>query len=449
METTRRNFLRTAGAAALATAGVTAAPHVAAARTTPMRSQGGGDAAFWRRVKSSFTLDKRAIYMNIGTTGSTPRHVLRAYDEYNQFIARYPREGFDRNAQRARVATGLGANRDEILITDNTTDGMTTTLLGVELEAGDEVLTTNHEHPAGTGPMSHLAERHGVIIKEVDLPVGPDQSVEEYVELFGNAITDNTKVICFSHITFLSGTLLPAKEICQLAIERGITTIVDGAHTTGMMDLDLHDMGVDFYPASGHKWQCGPGGTGILYARNAPNDTNPNELPMIWSSRGTTSGVTSRYGSNGAPIDIGGYLQSGGNRDHPATEALADVCDYWQELGRARIEEYILGLSATLKAELASLFGRDALLAPDNPDLLCALTAFNPFDDKTDANKVDEFVNRLREDYGVIIRSTNLPAPDGTVYRALRVSTHLFHDQQDVDTAVKAIADLTNDMGID
>lgn len=446
MDATRRTFLRTVGATALATAGVSAAQSTATARTLPARP-GGGDGAFWRRVKNSFTLDKRSIYMNIGTTGSTPRHVLESYDEYNRFIARYPRESFDRNAQRARVAESFGVNPAEIVISDNTTDGMTTALLGVELEAGDEILTTNHEHPAGNGPMSHLAERRGVVINRVNLPVGPDQTVDEYVDLFRNAITDNTRVICFSHITYLSGTLLPAKAICELAIERGITTIVDGAHVTGMMNVNFHDLGVDFYAASGHKWQCGPGGTGIMYVRNAPNDANPNDLPMVWSSRGSQSNVTSRYGADGEPIDIGAYLRSGGNPNYPATEAVADVCDYWKELGRDRIEEYILGHSAHLKAQLASFFGRDALLGPDNPDLLCALTAFNPFDDKTDASKVTEFVDRLRDEYGVIIRSTNLPAPDGTLFRTLRVSTHLFHERRDVDTAVDAIVDLANEMG--
>lgn len=445
MKSTRRSFISAVGVSA-ATSAVTAVPtSVSAATAAP-----AGDASLWRRVKSSFVLDRDFIYMNIGTTGSTPRQVLGSYHQNNHFIARHPSEQFDVDEMRADVAPGFGCDPDEIVLTSNTTDGMCMTLNGIDLGPGDEILTTYHEHPAGTGPMSHQASRRGVVLKELELPVGPDQTTQDYVELFREAITDRTKLICFSHITYLTGTLLPAKEICALAVERGIPTLVDGAHTTGMMNIDLHDIGADFYAASGHKWQCGPGGTGLWYVRNRPNEANPNELPMIWGVLTSDVAVESRYSDDGSPRDIGAFLQSHGNPNYPALRALTDSCDYWQEIGRDRIEERVTGLSAYLKQRLASTFGRESLFAPDNPDLLCALTSFNPFDDPTDEGKVEETVERLRDEHGVIVRSTTFPTPgESTPTYALRFSTHLFHDHKDVDTVADAVTDVVHDIDTD
>jgi len=108
--------------------------------------------------------------------------------------------------------------------------------------------------------------RHGIKINIVELPK-PPTSAEEIVERFAHAITPRTRVVLFSHITTVTGVVLPAKQLCALARSRGVLSHVDGAHVIGQLPLDFHDMGCDFYVTSPHKWLCAPKGTGTLYIR--------------------------------------------------------------------------------------------------------------------------------------------------------------------------------------
>jgi selenocysteine lyase/cysteine desulfurase len=136
------------------------------------------------------------------------------------------------------------------------------------LQAGDEILTTNHEHSGGNSPMAQIRDRHVVVITRVALPVGNRQRSEDYVELFRRAITTKTKVMLFSAPTYKTGTMLPIQLLAKLAQQHGLTTVVDAALVPGMMNYRFRELGVDFLAGSTAEWHCGPGGTGVLYARN-------------------------------------------------------------------------------------------------------------------------------------------------------------------------------------
>jgi selenocysteine lyase/cysteine desulfurase len=448
METTRRDFLRVFGAMAAATAAGAAPRDALAAPAT--------EQAFWKSVENRFILDPKLLYMNIGTTGSTPRPVLDQHDRDYRYVARYPREdvGGGTGGMRARVAPGLGCNVDELVLTTNTTDGMCMSLNGLDFTSNDEIITTIHEHGGGLSPMRLVRDRKGVTLRMVEVPVGQNQSVGDYLDRFADAIAAsraagrNPTVMVFSHITYLSGTKLPAKELCQLAQSEGLITVIDGAHCPGMLALDFHDMGVDFYAGSGHKWQCGPGGTGLWYVRNQTT-SNPLPLPPFW---GTLTGSHNSPANNlnrPASFNIGSYLQSHGHPNYPEWNALAGVCEFWDSIGRARIEEYVTGLATALKGRIRDYWGDSALFSPDVPELRCALTGFNPFQDKTNNAKIGEFVTRLREEYGIHIRSTSFTLTNGgpATTRALRVSTHLFHNMGDVDRLMTSMVDLFAKMG--
>lgn len=272
----RRNFLKGATGAVVAGVGASAFSGVAQAREQKIdwSSRGLGrkhDKRFWRKVQKQFVLDKRTTYMNIGTTGSMPKHVLEGYEDNNKLVAKFPwdmKGKFGKfpyvSDMIAEIAPGFGANADEIILSRNTTDGLCSIINGLHFEPGDVILTTHHEHIAATSPLNVVKHRFGVEVVEIQLPVftgTEDVSEEDYIQAFRDAIEahHNVRLIVFSHITYKTGTALPAKAICSLAKEHQIPTLVDGAHTVGMFDLDLHDLDCDFYSGSGHKWQCGPG----------------------------------------------------------------------------------------------------------------------------------------------------------------------------------------------
>jgi selenocysteine lyase/cysteine desulfurase len=135
--------------------------------------------------------------------------------------------------------------------------------------------------------------------------------------------------------------------------------------------------------------------------------------------------------------------------NYPAKRALKDVCDLWDKIGRQRIEDYVLSLSAHCKQKIQEVFGDiGTLFSPDIPELSSGLTAFNPFEDPTDSTNIVTFRDRLRDEYGFIIRSTNfkIKLDDLKDNYALRISTHLFHNHQQVEDLVDAMYDLYQDM---
>ncbi|WP_309064526.1 aminotransferase class V-fold PLP-dependent enzyme [Microbacterium sp.] len=440
-----------AGTVGLGTLGIAPA---AAASPVAAGVPAANDPGYWSKVAEMFTLDKRILFMNIGTVGSSPRQVLDVVDSVHRQVARDAESSYSDFADvRAVVAKAHGVDKDEIVITHNTSDGMSKALLGLNLREGDEILTTNHEHSGGNTPLALVRDRFGVVIKRVQLPIGDDQRAEDYVELFRAGITSRTKVIMFSAPTYLTGTMLPIRMLAELAQQHGITTVVDGAHIPGMLAYDFRALGVDFLAGSAAKWQCGPAGTGILYIRNRVTAANPNPLPEFWPvvSSGYPTDQSVDLRSRDQSQDIGRYLQSVGNGSKALNAGVQKVSEIWDEIGRQRIQDHIVGLGDYTKQLVVERWGASALYsAKSDARLTCALTAFNPFQNPADvksAEKSAAFVSRLLEEYGVEIRNTRLAViGDPTLHSPVRVSTHLFHQREDVDRLIDSAWKLSKSM---
>ncbi|WP_433272588.1 aminotransferase class V-fold PLP-dependent enzyme [Actinosynnema sp. CS-041913] len=446
----RRQLLLATGLTGVAL-GVGAAPLAA----EPGDGVRAGDPETWRRM---FVLDRDPLFLNVGTVGSPPREVLRTESRQAEAVARQALSNYHGtfDAERAQIAASLGCDADELFLSDNTTHGVGTVLAGLDLTADDEILTTNHEHPAVNTPLAVLRHRRGVTVRRVALPVGNRQRAEDYRTLFEAAITARTKLLVFSAPVFRTGTMLPVRLIAELAQRHGITTLLDGAHIPGMFAYRYRELGVDFLAGSGAKWQCGPARTGVLYLRNKVIEAyNPNPLPTFWPT--VTS--TLAYPDTGLPprtatgsYDVAALLQDAGNPSLAQVAGFVKACEIWDRLGRAVIERYVLGLSARLKEKIAERWGTDALYSPkDDPRLASAITSFNPFarpSDVLDLNKANAFVTRMRDEHHITIRTTVVPIAGTTApSNAIRVSTHLFHGEHDVDRFVDAAWRLSRAMG--
>ncbi len=442
----RRNFLKLAGLAAAGSAVSLTTTSQAGTNKIPPIDQGLPEGAFWKNVQDQFILDPEQIYMNIGTTGAMPLKVLESYDKYNRVVARHPMGftdelgwdfGFPK--QREKLGKQFGCTSDEIIVSRNTTDGLNTILFGLRFEKGDEILLTHHEHVSALAPLNILQDRLGVVLTEVEIPVLDLEEGGQIIEAFKKQITSHTKAILFSHIPYKTGVRLPAKALCRLAQEHGLISIVDGAHCAGMIELDFNDMGCDFYAASGHKWQCGPGATGILYIRN-----HGENLPELWPQNSCLYQYVSQPVKNDRSKikDFSSMFGLRGQENYPALQSLLDACDLWQEIGRDRIEAYVCKLNSYLKKRIKKTFGDSAtIFSPDIPEFTSGLTSFNPFKDMNDQKKIEDFVDRLKKEMGYVIRFTefHLHKGDPKLTYALRVSTHLFHDKNQVDGVVGAM----------
>jgi isopenicillin-N epimerase len=287
----RRGFLSSvASAAALARAGI---PQVCkdllgqAPENLPEHAlYDANEEAYWTEIRKQFLIPEDEVYLNNGTVGSSPAPVLRAvfasYQKSEMLDEAdpedYPIWGYAAwNQFRDPVAEFVGCSRNELALVRNATEANSYVANGVDLKPGDEVLITDQEHPGGEHPWNLKAKRYGIVVKKVTLPK-PVPNAAAVLNLFNDAITSKTKVLFFSHITTVTGVVLPAKELAALARSKGILSAVDGAHVPGMMQLNIREIGCDYYSASPHKWLQAPKGTGFLYVRDEVIDRTWNTI---------------------------------------------------------------------------------------------------------------------------------------------------------------------------
>jgi len=324
--------------------------------------------AYWLELRKQFLIPADEIYLNNGTVGSSPAPVLRAiFDGYNQTEKMdqqdpedYPIWGYAAwNEFRDPLAAFVGCKRDEIALLRNATEANSYIANGIDMKPGDEVLMTDQEHPGGEQPWNLRAKRYGVVVKKITLPK-PVQNSAQVLKLFNDAITPRTRVIFFSHITTVTGVVLPAKEICALARSKGILSAVDGAHVTGMMRLDVHDLGCDLYSSSPHKWLQAPKGSGFLYVRDEVID-------RLWNTIATEGWEEPKLRAE--------RFQRIGSSNVPSLWGLRASIDLANKIGMERIErrhrqqaDYILGEMVKRGAESWT---------SSDPALRCAIVTVN------------------------------------------------------------------------
>jgi selenocysteine lyase/cysteine desulfurase len=367
-----------------------------------------------------------------------PRIVLKKLQEYFKQFASSPYEaiitpdqplGSGLDMERSALADFLGADKDEIVITANTTEGFGMIANGLELQEGDEILSTTQFSPYNAA-WYVLRDRKKITLTEVELPIKP-QTKQEIIDLFAQAITPQTKVMSFCHINYTNGLRMPATELCALAQQHGIVTLIDGAHAPGMIDFNLHDLGCVFYAGSLHKWLCGPPGTGVLYIRK-------DMVDQLWP--------TEIEAYSQGPVTLA-HFRGRGQQITPAIAALDDVIDLHNTIGKAKIEQRILALNKYCKERIINEWGPDKLLspAPDNEQLCTGLAAFNPFATPyaTQPNNISAIYKTLYAK-NIVTRTVGYKEKhaDEKNISALRISTHLYNNYDQIDTAIEEIKEI-------
>lgn len=367
----RRNFLRhSAGlAAALAATPYLRSHQVTVATQLPPASLYERDEeAYWTEIRKLFVIPDEVVYLNNGTVGSCPTPVLQAvfdgYQETEKMTQEdpedYPIWGYAAwNEFRDPLAAFIGASRDEVALVRNATEANSYIANGLDLKPGDEVLMTDQEHPGGEEPWKLRAKRYGIVVKKFQLP-RPPKSPAEILNRLNDAITPRTRVIFVSHITTVTGVVLPVKEICSLARSKGIISAIDGAHAIGMMKLDVRGLGCDMYSSSPHKWLMAPKGTGLLYVRDEMIDRLWNTIATEgWDIQGLRAERFQRIGSSNVPSLWG----------------LRAAIQLAEQIGMERIERRHRESCDWLHAEMVKR-GAESWTSPD-PTIRCGIACLN------------------------------------------------------------------------
>ncbi len=265
------------GAAALATFRSDALARIAqAAKSAAGKSPASvaADEAYWADIARAFDVDRTLINLNNGGCSPAPAHVLDAMIRdlrfsneipvYHMWTVLEPRI----ESCRRELAVEFGCDPEEMAITRNASESLETLIFGIDLKAGDEVVLTNQNYPRMITSWEQRARREGIVVKSISFPV-PPISAADIVDRFRKALTPRTRVIEVTHITNLTGQILPVREIVRLGRERGIEVFVDGAHAFAQFPFKRDDLECDYYATSLHKWLFAPIGTGFLYVRKA------------------------------------------------------------------------------------------------------------------------------------------------------------------------------------
>ncbi len=379
------------------------------------------DGPYWDGIRSLFEFEDSFIMMNNGTLGPMPKTVFNALTKYFSVQVSNPFDSYNhlptfREAVRAKLAAFINASPDEVALTSNTTEGLNFVINGLDLKEGDEVLTSNLEHPGHLGPWALKEKRTGIKLKKVDLPLTP-KSVDEIVGAFAAAITPKTRMISLGHTVFITGLISPLKELSKLARDKGLLIMADSAHGIGMLDLDMKALGIDFFASSPYKWLGAPTGIGLLYVRK-------ESLDKVWPAVVSTGWET---------VKTAAKLDPSGQRSDAMLFALDEALNFNNRIGKSRIERRIKGLASRLKQELAKVPGVKVHTAMD-PYLSAGLTAFS-----ASGIELDRVVDYLREKYNLVVRT--IGSREAGTY-GVRVSTPIYVSTKEVDMVVEGVRTL-------
>ncbi|HWY46855.1 MAG TPA: aminotransferase class V-fold PLP-dependent enzyme [Bryobacteraceae bacterium] len=415
----RRNFLHaTAGSALVAFQTNAIERAAAAARSvkdqTPIEV--ASDEDYWAEIRNSFTVDRNVINLNNGYVSPAPLVVQDAMRRYLDFSNMGPKHTMidilERQVEdvRRRVAKTAGCDPEEIAITRNASESLENAQYGIDLKAGDEVLTTNQDYPRMLTTFRQRERREGIVLKMISFPV-PPPSMDDLYQRFERAVTPKTRMILLCHITNRTGQIFPVRKICDMAHARNIPVIVDGAHAFNHFPYNLSELGCDYYGVSLHKWTCAPIGTGFLYVRKS-------RIASTWSLMAS---------SDRQQGDIRKFEEIG---THPAANhnAISAALIFNENIGIDRKAARLRYLRDRWAHRLAQN-PKAKILHSEDPAQSCGIgfLAFNG----VDAEKMAE---TLWSKYNIITVRVGHEEYDG-----LRITPHIYSTVADIDYFAESV----------
>ena len=375
------------------------------------------DENYWKKVADMYHQNVKFINLESGYFSPSPESVkdywVNFVNEINESPSYYmrTRQTEMREKVRKKLADYAGIQTDELILTRNTTESMNIIIQGIKLEKGDEILRTNLEYPNIIQALDMRERRFGTKVRIVDVPIHP-KSQQEIVDMVIGAVNKKTKVILISHMVFLNGQVFPVKEVCAKAREMGLETIVDGAHSFSHVDMDVSEIGCDYYGSSLHKWLGAPLGNGLLYVK-----------------KGNAERLWPLYGDTAYDDDNIMKLEHLGTRPCSDQNGIIPAVNFNLEIGKKEKSERLKFLQMRWASELK-----------DNKNIILN-TPLGEGQSYGIANvgvknlRPSELADKLFDDHNIF----TVPIDDDRGIRGVRVSPNLYSTVEDIDKFIEAM----------
>ncbi|MGZ3763439.1 MAG: aminotransferase class V-fold PLP-dependent enzyme [Mucilaginibacter sp.] len=384
-------------------------------------TQVAADEDYWSMIQSAYTVNPSIINLNNGGVSPSPFVVQQAVAKFNDlanegpsyFMWRILDQG--REPLREKLALLAGALPDEVAINRNSTEALNTVIYGLDLKSGDEVIGTKQDYPNMIQAYKQRAMREGIVYKQLNFNF-PIENDEEIVKAYEDAVTPKTKIIHVTHMINWVGQIMPVKKISDMAHARGIEVVCDGAHSFGLLDFKVPDLGCDYFGTSLHKFLSAPIGSGMLWIKK-------EKITKIWPLL-----------CNGDPhsSDIRKF-ETLGTRSFPIEQGIGEAINFHEAIGSKRKEErirYLKNYWASKVKEIPKVKLHTSLKAPFS----CAICGVS-IDGMTPAELDGALFNQYKiHTVGIVWENIS----------CVRITPHVYTKIADLDKLVKAIGEIAS-----
>lgn len=376
-------------------------------------------------------LDPEITFLNHGSFGACPVPVLEAQNRWRERIERQPFQFFARDleglldAALSELAAFVGADPADLVFVPNATTGINTVLKSLQFEPGDELLTTNQEYNACRNALNYVAERFDLRIVVADVPF-PIQSPEMVIEAVTHCVSSRTRLALLDHVVSQTGLVFPIAQLIQIMTQRGIETLIDGAHAPGMVPLNLRQLGATYYTGNCHKWLCAPKGAAFLYVQR---DRQSAIRPLTIS-----------HGANSPRRDRSQFRLEFdwiGTVDPTSYLCVPEAIQFMGSLLANGWSE-LMAKNRTLALTVRRSLHEGLNLPLSCPDEMVGSMAVLPLPDGNPQKLQDELLNRYQIEVPVI------PYPNPTS-RKVRISAQLYNYLEQYEYLLEALTNLLDE----
>ena len=377
------------------------------------------DEFFWEGIRKGYRLKSEYINLENGYYCFLPQETLERYIQHIREI-NYQGSYYMRTVQfenkklaASKLAAVAGCSPEELIITRNTTESLDMVIGGMNWQAGDEAVMAEQDYGSMLDMFKQVAKRYGVVNKIISVPNHPS-SDEEIVNLYANAITEKTKLVMVCHMINITGQILPVRKICDMAHNKGVQVLVDGAHAFAHIKYSISDLNCDYYGTSLHKWLSVPLGAGFLYVKK-------ENIGKVWPL----------FGDEGRNEDDVLRLNHIGTHPVATDLAIINAIDYYQMVGPERKEDRLRYLQNYWTSKVRPM-KHIILNTPVDSQRSCGIANVG-----VKGMKPGDLAKALLDKYKIWT-----VAIDGANVHGCRITPNIYTAPKDLDVFVKALSEL-------